>query len=279
MFFVRGVFLGHSRAHLGPGVHHIHEVAAGIGPQDGLQHLFVLQAASAEARQRLAAAADGGVIFLGVVRQSRKSASAPELGAPHDDGRRGGLRHEQVGGVRVAHLVVLVDGGEFPQGVGESHSAVISLGVQKVPFLPPLRLVDVGFIGEAVQLLAALWLGETLQGQVDIVALPLPGDDEVKDLEVLAADEQRASRGRGGLHLHAEHQTVKHPGFIAHSSLVLHKDGVRGRQVEGAHPTSSGGDSVKQPDVLHLQPEEEEEDRPSSSNTRVLTAVINKHSG
>lgn len=61
VFFVRGVFLGHSRAHLGPGVHHIHEVAAGIGPQDGLQHLFVLQAASAEARQRLAAAADGGL--------------------------------------------------------------------------------------------------------------------------------------------------------------------------------------------------------------------------
>lgn len=33
----------------------------GIGPQDGLQHLFVLQAASAETRQRLTAAADGGL--------------------------------------------------------------------------------------------------------------------------------------------------------------------------------------------------------------------------
>lgn len=36
------------RAHLRPSVHHIHEVAAGVGPQDSLQHLFVLQAASAE---------------------------------------------------------------------------------------------------------------------------------------------------------------------------------------------------------------------------------------
>lgn len=33
----------------------------GIGPQDGLQHLFILQAASAETRQRLTAAADGGL--------------------------------------------------------------------------------------------------------------------------------------------------------------------------------------------------------------------------
>lgn len=36
------------RAHLGPGVHHIHEVTTGIGPQDGLQHLLILQAASTE---------------------------------------------------------------------------------------------------------------------------------------------------------------------------------------------------------------------------------------
>ena len=33
----------------------------GIGPQDGLQHLLVLQAASAETRQWLTAAADGGL--------------------------------------------------------------------------------------------------------------------------------------------------------------------------------------------------------------------------
>lgn len=49
------------RAHLRPGVHHIHEVAAGIGPQDGLQHLFILQAAGAETWQGLAAAADGSL--------------------------------------------------------------------------------------------------------------------------------------------------------------------------------------------------------------------------
>lgn len=49
------------RPHLRPGVHHIHEVAAGIGPQDGLQHLLVFQAASAETWQRLAAPTDGSL--------------------------------------------------------------------------------------------------------------------------------------------------------------------------------------------------------------------------
>lgn len=54
------------------------------------------------------------------------------------------------------------------------------------------------------------WLGEALQGQVDVVALPLPRHDKVKNLEVLAANEQRTSRGCGGLFLHAAHQAVKH---------------------------------------------------------------------
>lgn len=42
--------------------------------------------------------------FFGVVGQCRKSASASELGAPHDDRMCGGLGYKQVGGVRVAHL-------------------------------------------------------------------------------------------------------------------------------------------------------------------------------
>lgn len=44
------------------------------------------------------------VTFFGVVRQSRKSASASELGAPHYDWQCGGLRHKQVSGVCVTHL-------------------------------------------------------------------------------------------------------------------------------------------------------------------------------
>ena len=44
------------------------------------------------------------MIFFGVVRQSRKPASASELGAPHYDRRCGGLRYKQVSRVRVAHL-------------------------------------------------------------------------------------------------------------------------------------------------------------------------------
>lgn len=42
--------------------------------------------------------------FPAVVGQGRKSASAPELGAAHDDWGRGRLRYKQVGRVRVAHL-------------------------------------------------------------------------------------------------------------------------------------------------------------------------------
>lgn len=44
------------------------------------------------------------MVFFGVVRQGRKSASASELGAPHYDRRCGGLRYKQVSGVRVTHL-------------------------------------------------------------------------------------------------------------------------------------------------------------------------------
>lgn len=44
------------------------------------------------------------MIFFGIVGQSRKSASASELGAPHYDWQCGGLRHKQVSGVRVTHL-------------------------------------------------------------------------------------------------------------------------------------------------------------------------------
>ena len=56
---------------------------------------------------------------------------------------------------QLSDLVVSIDGGELPQGVRESHSAVISLEVQEVPFLPPLLLVNVGLVGEAIQLSVA----------------------------------------------------------------------------------------------------------------------------
>lgn len=57
---------------------------------------------------------------------------------------------------RLTDLVVLIYGGEFPHGVWKSHSTVVGLDFQEVPLLPPLLLVNVGLIGEAVQ------LGETL---------------------------------------------------------------------------------------------------------------------
>lgn len=47
--------------HLGPSVHNIKEVASRVGLPDGLQHLLILQAAGTEARQGLAAPADGGL--------------------------------------------------------------------------------------------------------------------------------------------------------------------------------------------------------------------------
>lgn len=55
-----------------------------------------------------------------------------------------------------ADLVVLVDGGELPQGAGQPHPVVLSLQVHQLPFLPPLPLVRVGLVGEAVELLATL---------------------------------------------------------------------------------------------------------------------------
>lgn len=55
-----------------------------------------------------------------------------------------------------ADLVVLVDGGELPQGASHTHSAVLSLQVHQLPFLLPLPLVSVGLVGEAVELLVTL---------------------------------------------------------------------------------------------------------------------------
>lgn len=57
---------------------------------------------------------------------------------------------------RLTDLVVLVDGGEFPEGVWESHSAVISLEVHEFPFLSSLLLIHVRLVGEAIQLRVAL---------------------------------------------------------------------------------------------------------------------------
>lgn len=53
------------------------------------------------------------------------------------------------------------------------------------------------------------WLGEAQQGQVNILAVLLARDDEVKNLEVLAADDQWASSSCRGQFLHAAHQAVK----------------------------------------------------------------------
>lgn len=53
------------------------------------------------------------------------------------------------------------------------------------------------------------WLGEAQQRQVNILAVLFVRDDEVKNLEVLAADDQRPSGSRGGQFLHVAHQAVK----------------------------------------------------------------------
>lgn len=53
------------------------------------------------------------------------------------------------------------------------------------------------------------WLGKAKQRQVNILAVLLVGDDEVKNLEVLAADDQRASSSRRGQFLQVAHQAVK----------------------------------------------------------------------
>lgn len=56
-----------------------------------------------------------------------------------------------------ADLVLLVDGGEFPQGASQTHSAVLRLQVHQLPFLLPLPFISVGLIGEAIELLVTLW--------------------------------------------------------------------------------------------------------------------------
>lgn len=69
------------------------------------------------------------------------------------------------------------------------------------------------------------WLGEAQQGQVDVLAFLLARDDEVKNLEVLAADDQRgssSSRGGGGRQfLHTAHQTVENLGETASPKCII----------------------------------------------------------
>lgn len=53
------------------------------------------------------------------------------------------------------------------------------------------------------------WLGEAQQGQVNILAVLFTRYDEMKNLEVLAVNDQGASWGGGRLFLHGAHQTVE----------------------------------------------------------------------
>lgn len=62
------------------------------------------------------------------------------------------------------------------------------------------------------------------------------------------------------------HPTGAYPCLIAHSSLILYKDGVCGCQVEDAHSTSSRGDPVQQLHILHL----EEGEKKTKSNSLIL---------
>lgn len=54
------------------------------------------------------------------------------------------------------------------------------------------------------------WLRETLQGQMHVLTLLLPGENKVKNLEVLTVNDQTVAGGRGGLFLQTAHQTVEH---------------------------------------------------------------------
>lgn len=65
-----------------------------------------------------------------------------------------------------------------------------------------------------------------------------------------------------------------YPCFTAHVSLLLHKDGVCGRQVQGAHPAPPpGGHSVEQPDFLHLKEQEEDKHGTAPSTAAAITGV------
>lgn len=68
--------------YFGPRVHNINEVTSGIGFPDGLEHLFVLQTPSTEARKGLAAPADGGLQEEATVTQclQRSFGTIPEQG-------------------------------------------------------------------------------------------------------------------------------------------------------------------------------------------------------
>lgn len=158
-------------------------------------------------------------------------------------------------------LVLLIDRREFPQGVGESHSVVISHDVQQGPLVSPLLLVSVGVKGETVQLLVPFcksdskarqqqethhhpgnrsalilawnttitWLGEALQGEKNILTVLLLSYDQMETLKVLAVQDQRESWGRGRLFLYKRDQTVqnlvggKYCAFIAFLLKCDHK--------------------------------------------------------
>lgn len=68
--------------YFGSRVHDINEVTSGIGFPDGLEHLFVLQTPSTEARKGLAAPADGGLQEEATATQccQRSFGATPEQG-------------------------------------------------------------------------------------------------------------------------------------------------------------------------------------------------------
>ena len=178
-----------------------------------------------------------------VVGQDREATLAAELGTAHNDGFARYPRNVEVPGVSLANLVVAVGIRQLPVGIGQPHPLVLLSQVQELPASLPFRLILLGIIREGVQIFVFSLFGQLQQGVVDVVAVPLPGHDEMHDAEVLALNHQRAPGRRQSQLVHRGDVVVQDPGFLL---MRVYEQQVCGREVQGARQgLAAGAEPVK----------------------------------
>lgn len=83
-----------------------------------------------------------------------------------------------------------------------------------------LSQFSLGIVGEAVEILELLWLGQGHEGHVHVVGIPILLDNELHRLEMAATD-LKLTPGRGEERLlHALHQHMENPDLLLDQVLI-----------------------------------------------------------
>ena len=172
---------------LGPGVHDVKEVGAGIDLDNATDVFFILRRPPLETRQGLGAP-DQGRPGGGVIEgQHGKTTLRPKLGASHNEGRGGGGGHHHEAGVGRADPPLQVDAAVHPGAVWETLARELRSEIKECP-ARVLGEVALGPVLEAVEVLDPERSGEVDEAGVDVLGVLVPVHEECAHSEVGAGD-------------------------------------------------------------------------------------------